>query len=565
MPVDILLDYFRKLERASTFTMLAHLAAIIANTDDGILGETSRLLTRSALIFSPGDSAVESAVREYVLSAADDRAIAHEQVIYFAQAIALLECPEVGETPTEGLIAFLLLAANDHVHDWLAPDSSRLDLLDKTVADFWFLSLFNHGGDPLRQLARTVLMMDQQPRINALSDPTKWRELQRHALGAPFPEYLDSFLSPIFMLSRFWGESAPPVMNPSSLFKETSLAPGVGERWLAELTWSLDEAATHLESRRRPNGLPHAPTIFYRKPFVSVRPDVVVASSPWMVAQQLTIGLWGRFNAAAKTMFEKRGNQIWSSTFGELFERWCRSLVAEAQAQGLFAGRAFLSPNLGDDNEIEDVVIFDGNLVMLGSVKAKIVREEAVKIAHSRDDPLEWLRLFFFESRTEGKAKGHRAGALWLLHDKIDRVRAGEYEPRIPRDAYVLPVLIVFDDICDTPMLYKWLERECVTRGALQQDDVLPVTLVSSDDYESMMAFASRGKSVCEMLQEKTSARWKYISLKQYLIHLHPHLEDHRLPIAERTFGDLGKRTLDRLFRRHLAPHDGEEASNAAD
>ncbi|WP_437894790.1 hypothetical protein [Sorangium sp. So ce124] len=487
--------------------MLAHLAAIIANTDGGVFGEESRLFTRSALVFSPGDSAVESAVREYVLSAADDRAIAHEQVIYFSQAIALLECPEVGETPTEGLIAFLLLAANDHVHDWLSPDNVDLDALDDAVADFWFLGLFNHGGDPLQQLVRMVLMMEQQPRINALSDPNKWHELQRHALGTTFPEYLDSFLGPIFMFGRHWGKDSPPVINPSSLFKHTDLAPGVGERWIAELTWSLDDAASHLASRKRSNGLPHAPTIFYRKPFVSVRPDVVVASSPWMVAQQLTIGLWGRFNAAANTMFGRSGNQIWSSTFGELFERWCRSLVEEAQAQSLFAGTVFMSPSVGDDNEIEDVVVFENNLVMLGSVKAKVVRETAVKIAHSREDPVAWLRSFFFESRIEGKAKGYRAGALWLLHDKVDRIRAGEYEPRIPRDAYVLPVLIVFDNVCDTTMFYRWLERECIRQGVLQQVDVLPATLASADNYESMMAFASRGKSVCGMLQEKTSAQ----------------------------------------------------------
>ena len=84
----------------------------------------------------------------------------------------------------------------------------------------------------------------------------------------------------------------------------------------------------------------------------------------------------------------------------------------------------------GAVDEIEDVVMCDGEYVAMFSAKASPVPEASLKTAERVEDVVAWLRRFFFERQDEARARNYRGGAALLLDRKIQRLRAGDYEDR---------------------------------------------------------------------------------------------------------------------------------------
>jgi hypothetical protein len=254
-------------------------------------------------------------------------------------------------------------------------------------------------------------------------------------------------------------------------------------------------------------------------------------------------------NSAAKKILGTASNQQFTSTFGYLFERWCASVAAEAAAQPTFKGKLLLPSSPGSHDEIEDVVVIDRDRVALFSAKSSLVPEANLKAARSLSAVVEWLRRFFFIDKDTAQLTGFREGTLRLLDKKIQRIRAGEYESRgIRRNALVIPVVISFDNVGESGVLYKWIEEECDRLGILSaRPQVRPLTILTPEDYEAMLALGSSGKRICELLLQKSQTAQKWGRTDRFLYRLTGGSRSMRLPNMERRFKDLTDRVLHRM------------------
>jgi hypothetical protein len=349
------------------------------------------------------------------------------------------------------------------------------------------------------------------------------------------------------ILSHSWGQHADikkaiPVLVPAHLRRDF---PGEGQYFvdhLAKLTSTRDELRAEIRKRMRAGDLlPHAPTALLHKPFVDLQNGgEIVAASPYFVRAIGRTGIWARYLAGAKAQLGNRGGDEWSIAFGQMLEDWCRRYAKRAELAARTDFRVELPSRPGAADEIEDVVTIEANAIAMFSVKSRLVREEIARHAISRTKLLDWYEQFFF---TEKTAK-HRVGVVAQLSNRIDMVRAGDFEPRVPRDVRIYPVLVTFDNLCDNQMLSEWLNGRCKVHGLLQQENVAPITLAVIDDYERLLAAPHQKRSVVELLQSRSSPELKNERLE---VVLYGHEIEPRLPDTDAEYFALTNRVVQRL------------------
>ena len=350
------------------------------------------------------------------------------------------------------------------------------------------------------------------------------------------------------MLSHSWGQDADikraiPVLVPAHLYAHFGAEGDYFVKQLADLTGTRGEAKAEILKRMRPDGLlPHAPTALLRKPFIDLQNGgEIVVASPWYVRAIGRTGIWAKYLAGAKAKLgDKRGGDEWSIAFGQMLEEWCRRYAKRAESAARCDFRVELPTHPGAADEIEDVVCIEGNAVAMFSVKARLVREDIARHAISRTKLLDWYEQFFFKEKT---AK-YRVGVIAQLSARIDMVRAGKFEPRVPRDVRIFPVLVTYDNLCDNAMLSGWLIDRCKTHGLLQQAKVAPLTIAAVDDYERLLAAPSQKKSPVEILASRSSPRLKNERLE---VVLYGHEVEPRLPGTDAEYHELTDRVLVKL------------------
>src|SRR5580704_3219736 len=102
MPATKILSNAASFHRDETFFTLARIAADLANSDGGVLGETARSWTRDLLTQRRGSSnPLEAAVSHAVGQLAPERAIAHAHVVFFLQVHAIAKGSASGTIPSD--------------------------------------------------------------------------------------------------------------------------------------------------------------------------------------------------------------------------------------------------------------------------------------------------------------------------------------------------------------------------------------------------------------------------------------------------------------------------------
>jgi hypothetical protein len=304
-----------------------------------------------------------------------------------------------------------------------------------------------------------------------------------------------------------------------------------------------------LKSTLRGNGLPAGVALFYRHPLVWLNDSVVAAASPRAVREQLRGALWGRHLAQAKKGFGDNGAEKWTMAFGDLFEAWCRQVARDAEEGAHFRGQLFLSDGIGDDGEVEDVVIVDGRRAALFAVKSSTIPESHLRWAASAADALAWYDRFFFGQAGSGAGRRRRGGAIRLLDEKVNRVRRGEYATRgvTPR-MKLYPVIVVYDEIgADLPSLYVWLQGRCNVERLLQHSRLAGAVVLHVDDYEQLMAAAAEGLNVLDLLDKKSREPWRRGRMA-VLLRQEWRRGSLRRPGVEDRYEDLAERIHRRLF-----------------
>ncbi len=429
---------------------------------------------------------------------------------------------------------------SDHLDLW----NSDRDLgdLEMLVAELARITRFNRNVDPLREVCRSIALFGEKPEQVT---EERWRQASAKAFG-DFQSEIETVFLPLMLLATRWvvGEDAAeePLVDPGLLYGQTCLSAeerDCARTRLGEMTWSRDEAIKALAPSVRSNGLPTPPVIFFRRPFVALSGARVIATSPRMVREHMMLACWDRLRRSF-------GGDRWTIAFGVAVEGWCRRVAAMAAASTAFHGTLELSERIGDETEIEDVVVCDGDRVALFSVKSRLMREGLVKTAElGRAAVVRWYEQVLFDAETDTQ----RQGALRQLDEKVAAIRAGKHEPRIQRDAHVFPVLVTFEDLGDNVALGAWMHERCTQLGVLRGDRIAPPTLATVAHFETIMALAADGTSIFSLIGQSDVKSGRYRQLQSVLHEVRPGAPK-RLPQIQSMFDAITNAMVRRLFGR---------------
>jgi hypothetical protein len=504
-----LIDRVRTYSWKWSFRRLAELAALVANAPGGHLSETVKRRTIDPLLELTGrpDSAwLINRCRAFVISNRNNIVLAHEEVISFLQHLVILEGAEDGLVPPDHEISLWMAGANDHLSGWSSDGGRPYSETERLMAEMSRISRFNNSPDVLRELVRTYLIFGTDPPLGDLAKERAWDCLQQEAFGSlGFDQFFEAVLGPLYMLASLqWGvvdSSYPlPIVNLRNFFSKTSMPEQEAIALLRSMSGTRSSLRAQIGKRLR-DGLPHAPTALLHTPFVEVEPDVLIGSSPGAVLSQLQTGLWWRYLSACKRLDSKNGAERWFSSFGYMVEYWCRRTVREAQKVHPSA-RILTSESAGSPDEIEDVVVVEGDVAVLFSVKGRLMDARAAREAVSPDLTVDWLESFFFVN----KGVDQRGGAVRLLNARIDKLRAGEFEKLgLGRASRVYPVIVTYDNLCELDIHYQWLDQRCQAHQLLQQKGVGPLALARLEEFEDLMALLGQGKSIVDLLRKRES------------------------------------------------------------
>jgi hypothetical protein len=340
---------------------------------------------------------------------------------------------------------------------------------------------------------------------------------------------------------------APVIEHPDRWLRQTRLSGDLAQPFFASLSIDRETARAELSKKLDDQGFPFGPALFHRYPFVKFPDGSLVAASPWAVEGHLKTGVWAAHLQAAKGEYGDSGPQRWFSAFGDQFEAWCRR-IAEVAARGdRFRGRIVTSAAIGID-EIEDVVLLEGNIVVLFSAKASLVPVSALREARSTKDVVQWYHRFLLETGDQ-QYRGGR-GALKLLDEKCSKLRRGDYEPHICKHATILPVVVTYDDIGDNPGAYIWTYARCNELKLFKQPRVRAPTFMSIPDFERLMGAGFAGHSITRILEGKTQGGWAKAPFSVLFRERVPNAEDWRLPDLQARYDDIVDRICKGLFGR---------------
>ncbi|MBL9005284.1 MAG: hypothetical protein JNJ46_13605 [Myxococcales bacterium] len=571
MPPGEIIRVIRQYKWSLTFVKLARIAAAIS-AEENLLGSFVKLHSNQILAsFQSNDpnrtsqqAAIETQVSTYFRQNPDS-IIYHEQLIYFMQALCILEGAEHGEEPPDTLLAFYCLAANDYVHSWKDQDSSALTDLERLVAELALSSRFNRSSDSLRDFIRMYMILNEKPLKSKLIE--RWSELQNEAFGMPFEEFFHIVIGPAVLMAEGWGQINEhgrrnnPNVKPKEWFSHTKLlqgsdrSPSVAHTFFRNLTSSRTEAREEIHPHRTSDGLPHAPILFYKKPFIEIEDDLIYAASPTVARQQLSTGIWAAGLSAAKKLFPKEP-LLWFYTFGKMLELWARRVATEASKGDRFRGRLILSHDVGSHDEIEDVILMEGRNVALFSVKSSLIREKSIKRALSRSEAISWYNEFLFSDKTSvptGSRQETRGGAFRLLNATIDRIRNGE-SAEIHANQKLFPVLVTFDDLGDNEILYKWIRMRCKQESLFRPRNVMPPSIMTISEFEMLMGLAYQGASIFKVLRQRADSQKCGLPTKEVLLECSIKSELEILPFLRDIFEQVTNRIQERLFRTAELP-----------
>jgi hypothetical protein len=551
---NVLQELLQRFSWSKTLLRLAGIGASLSNdvgvesyaraVDDGF---------RRVKVVPEGDMKVAVAYA----AAHADRPIVHEQAVYFLEAMALLYGgDESAQDPSDLNVGTMFLLANDYLNDWKQQDDKGLSDVTQVMASLCHVARFNKQPDALREIVRAQLVFSQSVETGKLANPVLRSKIEKLAFyGNDFETYFRSFVLPLLFVASQWGRRTNmghvegPVVDPAKWMSSTAQSGILAQSAFAAMTKSRDAAKNILLKNLRPDGLPHSPSLFVSSPFVSAPDGLIVASSPWMVREHLRGGLWMRMKGAVD---EEVGDQEeWPRAFGQMFELACRYIAKEAYKSAQVAGKLLVSDAIGDANELEDVVVLEGESAILFSAKSRLVRQAVARDAVSRKALVEWYDEFLFAPRKGSR----RAGALHLLDAKIKAIRMGKF-PEVSSSVKIFPVLVTFDDLCENGALNRWIDGRCKDLGILQGPDTALALVTPLEGFESLFSLAALGQSLSALLAEKASDNGRQLPLTNFLARYSPQGVELRLPGLEERFNKLSADVKQLLF-----PEDASKPS----
>jgi len=539
-----------------TYLRLSRIAALLANCPDRGLDQEVRARTTDLLASRLASKTWEERVIAFYVRVSVPRILAHEEVVYFLQALAILYGRDNGPPPTDEQIAFWMLAGNDHCFGW-REDDEQLSTNEDLVAVTARALLFNHRHDSLPQLVRSSAMLERAPpRTPEWTAARDWKAFQTRAFGMPFDEYFDFLAGGLYIMSVGWGLPTEaglrdPKVLPDEWVRGTGVPRTPALEFFARTSGSRAELREMLKPFVGEDGLPRGSSLFHLRPFARFANGALVPASPWAVREQLRGALWNMHRLQAKAEFgDNAGGVRWLAAFGDLFELWCRDVASMAASSKKFLSTLIVSKAIGSEDEVEDVVLVHESKVLLVSAKAATIRQDLLMGASSAAQALAWYERFLFAPRM-GQQRG---GAVRLLDKKVGQIRDGQHvSAGLLADSKIFPMLVTYEHLgADNPGFYMWFKDRTKAENLLQQQGVFPLVILNIEKFESLMAFAAAGGDIFEMLENRGAEERADVALFDAATAI----DATRLPDLERRFDIV----LDRLKAR-LAAANGSGAA----
>jgi len=495
-----LVDRIKTFNWRDSFVRLGQLAADVAHDKSGPRSKKVQAWAREQILEMTGIDPRAIANAHAWARGHDDAVIVHEEGVDFLQHVVLLHGLEEGDAPSDRELVLWLIGAGQFLGEW--ENDADADQTEQLIAEIVRVSRFNNHEDPVNLLVRVRQIFGKPPFEGALSKPETWAAIQQAAFGQSFEQHLATRVVPFYGESLRWGtdEGRLPVLVPEQWVRNLGDDGKPIVHWVFDLAKTRDEINALTRTRMLPDGLlPRAPTALVRHPILRLSDDRVGVASPWRVLAHLRTGIWAAFLNGTKAVLGKPNE--WFPAFGYMFEEWLRTVARWAAAGPAFRGRLLLPDFPGSANEIDDVVFVEGNTTFLFSAKARLVEEPVARHAKSQRMVMDWYEKYFFAAGDDE----FRGGAVRQFDRRINRIRAGTYKD-FPADNRIVPVLVTYDSLCEEFLLYKWLQERCKALGVLQQEGVTPLVLAHVDDFDRLMARASRGLSLLEFFKAREFA-----------------------------------------------------------
>jgi hypothetical protein len=539
------IDRIKSFDWRNSFVRLAHLAAAVARDPAGPKSASMQRWARNALEALNGSSTRHIAHAKAWAKSGDDAVVVHEEALDYLQHLVLLYGAEDGEVPGDSELVLWLLGAAQLMGGWEIEDGSDVTMTEALIAEQVRVARFNNREDPLNLLVRAADMFGSPPFAGKLSNRDTWNAIERAAFGRPFAEHFETRILPWFSHSMRWGKSEAelPVLEPESWVKNTGAAGKPIVEWLFSQSRTRDELAALIRAPMKGAAVPRAPTILLHHPMVRLSDERIAIASPWRILAHLRTGIWFAFMEGTKAVLGKNAGQDWTAAFGYMFEEWLRAVARHAVTPS-FKGRLLLSEHPGSPDEIDDIVVLEGNTVILFSAKARLVEKSVARDAKSKRMVIDWYQKFLF-AEEQG---AFRVGAVRQFDAGIQRIRSGAF-PEVPRNCRIVPVLVTYDTLCEEFLLYQWIGEQCRALGLLQQDGVAPLVIAHVNDFERLLGRASRGLSLAGFFKAR-DGDWKGRRLQNQIGVTRPH---DRLPQLETRFVELMNSMSTRLLGKPMS------------
>jgi hypothetical protein len=223
--------------------------------------------------------------------------------------------------------------------------------------------------------------------------------------------------------------------------------------------------------------------------------------SPRAATSWLTEGAYYRLLDAAAAEGER---DAFTTFVGWLYERYLLGVFEAALPQRPSGGGAVHGEQAYGGNLTSDIAIdFGEDLVLCEIVSTRLplgVRAEADEAEVER----------FLERAVLEK--------LGQLHRVVDDLCSGAAQiPGVEVSAVerIWPILINVGEITEGEVLFSFIKRRAP--GVLDQAHCQPLTLLGTDDAETLAGMAAAGESIIEILSEKVSAGYGELGLDRWL------------------------------------------------
>ena len=467
-----------------------------------------------------------------ILSTEPYRFVFFEQQILSLMQLAVLYCPETGDTPLEGnrtlfdqFVVKCVLGITDILESTYLRSARRQstagvgEVSEPLASALLRNAFFNYRDQFTHMLARFWDLYLELPR--QLTESRNYVDVQAgsaEATGVSLREYLAigfGIAGQFMQASAKVGERDVHkfVIDPEAYFSTTSVGGATLERCLLHLSSDLASYRRSLRAELRRTKELHFSYITMRQaPLLRFPNGACIPLSLRFLHERVTVGVYWLIH----DHLPPESRSTFQTFFGELFQRYVEQIFSRAfPSAPHLANRVQFAKRYGSRThrkDTSDVIVLYGQSALFIEVKAARLRMEDSGI---RGD------VGAFQEDLETKVIGAARQIDSVVRDFLSGAfRLDGFEASDMRRAY--PIVLTFGYIPQTPPVWHEIQRMLDDNGLLQAPVFAPLQLINVEELELLEWYLAAGgeESLLGILEGKSSdPYYRFFPLKTYLAH----------------------------------------------